>query len=90
MSRNDFTECLFGLIKINEVLTNADIRLDFRSWCKFIENNQNCYKNQPALYLPVDELFPTKARCRFTQYMPNKLDKFGIKFWLASDVNSKL
>ena len=21
--------------------------------------------------------------------MPNKLDKFGIKFWLATDVNSK-
>ncbi|CAK9833051.1 PiggyBac transposable element-derived protein 4 [Anthophora retusa] len=34
------------------------------------------------------KLFSTKARCRFTQYMPNKPDKFGIKFWLASDVST--
>ena len=25
----------------------------------------------------------------FTQYMPNKPDKFGIKFWLAVDEESK-
>lgn len=36
-----------------------------------------------------EQLFPTKARCRFTQYMPNKPHKFGIKFWLASDVQTK-
>lgn len=36
--------------------------------------------------ITVDEqLFPTKARCRFTQYMPNK----PHKFWLASDVQTK-
>ena len=37
------------------------------------------------------QLFPTKACCRFTQYtcMTNKPDKFGIKFWLAVDVESK-
>ncbi|CAD1476173.1 unnamed protein product, partial [Heterotrigona itama] len=23
-------------------------------------------------------LFPSKARCRFIQYLPNKSDKFGI------------
>lgn len=26
---------------------------------------------------------------RFKQYLPNKPDKFGIKFWLASDVQTK-
>ena len=36
-----------------------------------------------------EQLFPTKVRCRFTQDMPNKPDKFGIKCWLASDVDSK-
>lgn len=57
-------------------------------WYKFIENSQNCYK--PGEHVTIDEqLFPTKARCRFTQYMPNKPDKFGIKFWLASDVSTK-
>ncbi|XP_035208678.1 piggyBac transposable element-derived protein 4-like [Stegodyphus dumicola] len=36
-----------------------------------------------------EQLFPTKTRCRFLQYMPNKPDKFGIKFWLAVDVRTK-
>ena len=57
-------------------------------WDSFIKNSQNCYV--PGQNITVDEqLFPTKARCKFTQYMPNKPNKFGIKFWLASDVNSK-
>ena len=32
-----------------------------------------------------EQLFLIKARCRFTQYMPEKSDKFGIKLWLAVD-----
>ncbi|KAJ8896151.1 hypothetical protein PR048_001494 [Dryococelus australis] len=40
--------------------------------------------------ITVDELlFPTKARCKFTQYMANKPDQFGIKFWLPADVDTK-
>ncbi|XP_043597817.1 piggyBac transposable element-derived protein 4-like [Bombus pyrosoma] len=54
----------------------------------FIENSQNCYK--PGANITIDEqLSPIKARCRFTQYLPNKPDKFGIKFWLAPDVQTK-
>ena len=57
-------------------------------WDKFIENRIVCYK--PGENITVDEqLFPTKACCRFTQYMSNKQDKSGIKFWLAVDVKSK-
>ncbi|XP_041093443.1 uncharacterized protein LOC121305857 [Polyodon spathula] len=57
-------------------------------WNGFIENSIACYK--PGENLTVGEqLFPTKARCRWTQYMSNKLDKFGIKFWVAVDVESK-
>ena len=56
-------------------------------WKGFVENIR-CYKPGPDI--TVDEqLFPTKARCRFTQYMPNKPDKFGIKFWVAADVQTK-
>lgn len=48
----------------------------------------NCYKS--GAKVTVDEqLFPMKARCRYTQYMPNNPDKFAIKSWIASDVNSK-
>ena len=60
------------------------------SWVldRFVDNSQKAYKPGPSL--TVDEqLFPTKARCRFTQYMPNKPDKFGIKFWVLADLESK-
>ena len=33
--------------------------------------------------------FPTKSRCRFTQYIASKPDKYGIKFFLLVDVVSK-
>lgn len=55
---------------------------------RFIHNAQLCYTPHP--YLTIDEqLFPSKARCRFTQYMASKPDKFGIKFWLNVDNTSK-
>lgn len=57
-------------------------------WYAFIENSQNCY--EPDKIITVDEqIFPTKSRCRFTQYMPYQAGKFGIKFWLVSGVKSK-
>ena len=40
--------------------------------------------------ITIDEqLFPTKSRSRFTQYMSYKPDKFGIKFWFVIDLESK-
>ena len=40
--------------------------------------------------MTIDEqLSATKTRCRFTQYMPNKPDKFGIEFWLVSNISTK-
>uniref|UniRef100_A0A1A9UYQ9 DDE_Tnp_1_7 domain-containing protein n=1 Tax=Glossina austeni TaxID=7395 RepID=A0A1A9UYQ9_GLOAU len=67
-------------------LQNDKFALISDVWYKLMGNSQNCYK--PGAYLAIDEqLFPTKERCRFTQYRPNKADNFGIKFWLASDVN---
>jgi hypothetical protein len=57
-------------------------------WNPFISNSIKCYK--PGANITVDEqLFPTKVRCRFIQFMGNKPDKFGIKFWVAVDVSSK-
>ena len=55
-------------------------------WNSFIENCQKAYV--PGPYITIDEqLLPCKARCRFIQYMPNKPDKFGIKFWMGGDVH---
>ena len=93
MSRNKFAEILrvIRFDKKNErsqQLQTDKFALVSEVWNKFVENSQMCYK--PGAAITVDEqLFPTKARCRFTQYMPNKPNKFGIKFWLASDVKSK-
>ena len=49
----------------------------------FIQNSQKCY--QLRTNITIDELFPSRTRCRFIQCLRNKLDKFRIKFWLASD-----
>ena len=57
-------------------------------WNRFVDNSISCYKFGENITID-EQLFPTKSRCRFTQYMPNKPDKFGIKFWLAVDVESK-
>ena len=56
-------------------------------WNRFIKNCILCYR--PGAKITVDEqVFPTKSRCPFTQYMAIKSDKFGIKFWLAVDSES--
>ena len=56
-------------------------------WNRFIENCKAYYI--PDENITIDEqLFPTKARCPFTQYIASKPDKFGIKFWLAVDTKS--
>ena len=36
-----------------------------------------------------DQLLSCTARCKFIQKIPNKPNKFGIKFWMAVDVESK-
>ena len=44
----------------------------------------------PGPYLTIDEqLFPCKTRCPFIQYMSSKPHKFGIKFWVLTDAQSK-
>ena len=55
-------------------------------WNNVIENCAISYK--PGENLVVDkQLFPSKARYKFTQYSRNKPDKFGIKFWMLVDVD---
>ena len=93
MSRDKFTKIL-RFIRFDKKdqrskrLQTDKFALISEVWRKFISNSQACYK--PHENISIDEqLFPTKTRCRFTQYMPNKPHKFGIKFWLAVDVESK-
>lgn len=40
--------------------------------------------------ITIDEqLFPSKTRCPFTQFIPSKPDKYGQKFRLAVDLRTK-
>ena len=57
-------------------------------WIPLVENCQKaCISN---VFITVDEqLLPCKARCKFIQFMANKPDKFGLKFWMTVDVESK-
>ena len=53
-----------------------------------MDNHISCYKPKANITTPKQP-FPTKARCRLTQYMPKKPDKFVIKFWSAVNVETK-
>ena len=57
-------------------------------WNLLIENCQKAFR--PNANITVDEqLLPCKARCKFIKYIANKPDKFGTKFWMAVDVETK-
>uniref|UniRef100_A0AAV2L9F1 PiggyBac transposable element-derived protein domain-containing protein n=1 Tax=Knipowitschia caucasica TaxID=637954 RepID=A0AAV2L9F1_KNICA len=57
-------------------------------WGSFVTN---CLTScNPGRHITIDEqLFPSKTRCCFLQYIATKPDKFGIKFWVACDLKSK-
>lgn len=92
MPRDRFKEILrfirFDLRSIRSERIKSDKFALFSTiWDRFISNCQACYK--PNSDITIDEqLFPTKSRYPFTQYMASKPDKFGIKFWLAVDSTS--
>ena len=58
------------------------------TWNDFTENCKRCYLLSFDL-ITDEQLFPCKMRCPFIQYMSNKLNKFGMKFWLLVDASSK-
>ena len=62
--------------------------LAYLLWNPFLENFQKVY--DPNVNITINEqLFSCTARCKFTQYTPNKQDKFDLKIWMAVDVESK-
>ncbi|XP_073533078.1 uncharacterized protein [Phyllobates terribilis] len=93
LSRDRFVE-IMRFLRFDEKSTRSErlqtdkFALFSTVWDRFIENCIACYK--PGPYITVDEqLFPSKTRCPFTQYMPSKPDKYGHKYWLALDKRSK-
>ena len=54
----------------------------------FVSNCQ--YNYVPEWSLTIDEqLFPMINRCPFIVFVPNKPDKFGMKFWVLAEVKLK-
>ena len=93
MSRSNFVE-----VKRFIRFDNKDCRSQRLVTDKFIHIREpmealvsNCIKNyRPDWSLTVDEQpFSMKSRCPFIVFMPNKPDKFGMKFWILAEVNSK-
>ncbi|XP_047661136.1 uncharacterized protein LOC125139776 [Tachysurus fulvidraco] len=57
-------------------------------WTRF---NKNCAESfTPGEHMTINEqLFPTKVRCPFSRYIATKPGKFGINFWMATDLETK-
>ena len=55
---------------------------------RFVSNCQTNYAPGPHIYVD-EQLFPSKTRCPFTQFMASKPGKYGQKYWMAVDVDSK-
>ena len=93
MSRQNFRD-IMRYLRFDDKSTRAACLLE-DTFSMISETFDRFVKNSTASYMPGEnitvgeQLFPTKARCRFTQYMANKLDKCGIKFWVAADVETK-
>ncbi|KAF2899593.1 hypothetical protein ILUMI_06582 [Ignelater luminosus] len=54
-----------------------------------MENNRSDRLKTDKSALVTRSVLPSKARCNFTQFMANKPDKLGIKFWTLADEKSK-
>ena len=93
MSRNRFREKI-GYLRFDlkrtrsQRLQSDNFALANEVWQRLNDICFLCYT--PGENLTADEqLFPPKARCIFTQYMANEPDKFGIKFWVLVDNDTK-
>jgi hypothetical protein len=82
MSRNQFLEIMHYLrfdVRSTRSLRMQTDKFGLASdpWNRFISNCQSCYK--PGENIAIDEqLFPTKVRCKWIQYIASTPDKFGI------------
>ena len=93
ISRNRFSEILRFLrfdtkSDCSQRLKTDRFALFLMVWNRFIDNCISWYT--PGAFITVDEqLFPSKCRCPFTQFMASKPDKYRQKYWLAVDKESK-
>jgi len=70
-------------------LLHDKFALDSQLWNSFIENVRKVFFLSKYNITMDEQLLPSKARSKFIEYMANKPDKFGLKFWLVADVENK-
>ena len=93
ISRNRFSEILrflpFDIKSYRSQRLKTDrFALFLVVWNRFIDNCISCFT--PRTFITVDEkFFPSKCRYLFTQFMALKPNKYGQKYWLAVDKDSK-
>ena len=89
MARNRYSEILLFIRFDDRAQRSRRVDQDKfylirEEWDTFVSNCISEY--HPSPFLTADEqLVPTKARCPFTQYMPHKPVKFGIKLCMLAD-----
>lgn len=75
-----------GTTRAQRLLTSKSAAID-DIWLMMSANLERAYV--PGANLTVDEqLFPFRGRTRFTQYIPSKPAKYGIKIWWICDAKS--
>ncbi|XP_030609928.1 uncharacterized protein LOC115797483 [Archocentrus centrarchus] len=93
MARNCFQDIMRHLRFDDKDTRNERVANDWFAavsdiWGSFVTNCITSYN--PGRHITIDEqLFPTKTRCCFLQYIATNPDKCGIKFWVACDLKSK-
>ena len=94
MSKNRY-ETIMRFLRFDEKsqrkerIQNDRFALASSLWTPFIENCQKAFV--PGENLTIDEqLFPSKCRCPFTQYIASKPDKFGLKIFLFVDLRRNI
>ena len=92
MSKSRFKEILRFIRFDDQITRNARLINDKAApisslWTQMNKNLRKCY--HPSGEITVDEqLFSYRGRTRFTQYIPSKPAKYGIKVWFACDANT--
>lgn len=75
-----------GATRATRLLTSRSAPID-DIWLMLMANLEQAYSPHQNLTVG-DQLFPFRGRTRFTQYIPSKAAKYGIKVWWICDSKS--
>ncbi|KAG8239305.1 hypothetical protein J437_LFUL018756 [Ladona fulva] len=69
-----------------DLSASLGVALDGTDRLKVLAKESPAASNNPNENVTADkQLYPLKSRCQIFQYMPNKLEKLAIKFWVLAN-----